>query len=617
MIRDKTLLRSSRLARRLCGILPIMLALLVLAVPLTASAAQTEQILQIHGGQGDWEGISVSPNGTYVMLIYDDWVMSQRNYSILDTEADTEIQVGNNQQAGTIWFSAAYQDPTDFIWLNDTVVVFNIYGWGCVMVNCTNNTYWDTAAHGDKLAWDSARGLLYWLWYYPGVEGWGYFDASTGGWGNPSNSYTEKSGIQVSDPRDIEYNPVSDEVIVIDSMHIDYRAGGTTGLWIQSGLTPTLSHINDCEITWDGQIMYLGGGGDFILEYYIGSGMGSASLHTTIPITTNPAFNVIDMELNRYADPVIMDVYYIGMTTAQREYWLYDVYHSTSTLVEYDYDTLEQDRYCHSAKSGWWNDGEHDYIDRYVFAHNHSTIMRHDLGMPYTNIQTLNNSVFLSEPFTITAEFTSDYYTVSWGLAVVDGTLPFPFTQVGSTDEWEADISGLSEGLHTVQVYCMDDQDLWSAIKSIGFTYNVAPTINITEPAGIYLNQSGKVGGNVSSDTTLVQVKLNNGTWVTADYYNSEYWNYTIPAGVTGVIDVYARSWDGLSYSDVAHKQVIINVTTPSSTTPTIDTGITVGGADVTIESGQLILLFGGITAFTALATLILSVRAKRRRRGK
>ncbi|MDI6916427.1 MAG: NosD domain-containing protein, partial [Thermoplasmatales archaeon] len=146
-------------------------------------------------------------------------------------------------------------------------------------------------------------------------------------------------------------------------------------------------------------------------------------------------------------------------------------------------------------------------------------------------------------------------------------------------------ISNLSVGTHTISFKVMDDDGEWSDwdTEILVINLNVPPTVNITYPEDNQtVNGVITITGTASdSDGTVqkVEIKIDDEGWQTADGTASWsfVWNTTLVSD--GMHIVYARSFDGIDYSDI--KSVLVNVSNIVVNQPPVAGFIVFQGADV------------------------------------
>jgi hypothetical protein len=139
---------------------------------------------------------------------------------------------------------------------------------------------------------------------------------------------------------------------------------------------------------------------------------------------------------------------------------------------------------------------------------------------------------------------------------------------------WQYDLSGLSEGLHTIQVQAQDIYGTSGSSAAVGFTVDLgAPSVEITSPAqGSYHNGTILVQGTASDPQGVTSVKVSTDGGV--DYYDAtdtgggfSTWQYNAAVPGDGLTDgsrtIKVMAEDSSAKVGYTNLQVIIDTQDP------------------------------------------------------
>jgi hypothetical protein len=226
---------------------------------------------------------------------------------------------------------------------------------------------------------------------------------------------------------------------------------------------------------------------------------------------------------------------------------------TTRSYLFFDLSSIPPDRYINSATLKLYGGGNNSFypgnINFYAVNENWNE---------YT-INYYNAPGWHSNPTTYTT-FTDD----SWIL--IDVT-PFVKDWISGNKENYGFIFKTSGTLQIHGGVCSHEAGLNFAPR-LEIEYNEIPTVKIISPnSGVTINGTITIEGD-AADTEgyihYVQIKINDGNWEYACYYNNcEQWNYSFNSTQVnnGDCRIYARSFDGLDYSEI--DELLVDVQNP------------------------------------------------------
>jgi hypothetical protein len=175
---------------------------------------------------------------------------------------------------------------------------------------------------------------------------------------------------------------------------------------------------------------------------------------------------------------------------------------------------------------------------------------------------------------------------------IIDGGAPVAPDQVfgsGIFVQWQHDLTGLSEGVHDIQVLAQDIYSATNASPVVGFTIDLgAPTVEVTDPAqGSYFSTDFLIQGTSSDPQGVSSVKISTDGGVTyndATNTGAGYstWEYLVTVPGDGSWDgsqtIKVQAEDGSGKTGNSNLQVVIDTEDPDLSFVTPGNSSTVNG---------------------------------------
>lgn len=166
-----------------------------------------------------------------------------------------------------------------------------------------------------------------------------------------------------------------------------------------------------------------------------------------------------------------------------------------------------------------------------------------------------DNTVFQTSAIEISGTVTAGLYPTSSVKVALNGeTQGTAQSVIGNFEAWSFNLSGVSEGIHTVSAWALDTQGNLTEVAEITIYLDTTPPLTpvIQSPANLAMVFDNNLDVEVSAqDTTggsgirYVQVQLDGGGWNSASFQSStQVWVYTLSALTDGEHTIQVRSID-------------------------------------------------------------------------
>jgi len=252
------------------------------------------------------------------------------------------------------------------------------------------------------------------------------------------------------------------------------------------------------------------------------------------------------------------------------------------------------------------------FLDEFLFCNDCNatdTVVAKVENGPIITISSPINTSYGSLPIDLNTTINENASVCLWNIDGGGNT-----TMSGSETIWYAEISGISESTHWVEVWCNDSFDSWGLNDTVFFTYdNTPPTITLPSPSnGTTYNSTFDINVTVNENADWCWYNFDAGTNTTMLNDSLTNWFIEATPSSDGTRQIYiwcndsANNW-GLNNSVYINWDAtapIVTITSPDNVTRYTSTTVTLTfSSNEIIASAKYNLNSGGNTTITGNVT--------------